>query len=268
MKIAANISLMFKERPFLQRFSAAKRAGFDGIEVQFPYDESPDALHRAATEAGLPVVLMNSPIIPRLYPAGMAGRPQMRAEFRSQLPKIAEYADALGVRFVHILAGPCAPAERGICRDTLVDNLMLSADALPTRQILIEFLNPHDAPGYLIGSLPDALQILACCDNRVRLQFDVYHAARCELSLAAELFRCLAMIDHVQFADAPGRHEPGTGTIRFGDVIPALLSSGYDGWLGAEYHPTGHTEAGLGWLVQWRQLAKLVSCRGSLASAL
>jgi len=255
MKIAANISVMFRELPFLQRFSEAKRAGFDGIELQFPYDESADALHRAAAEAALPVVLMNSPIIPKLYPSGTAGRPEMRAEFRSQLPKIAEYADALGVKFVHILAGPCAPAERGICRDTFVDNLMLSADAVPTRQILIEFLNPHDVPGYLVGSLPDSLQILARCEDRVRLQFDLYHAARCELSLPAEILRCLAMIGHVQFADAPGRHEPGTGMIRFGDIIPALLSSGYDGWLGAEYHPTGRTEAGLGWLDQWRQQA-------------
>jgi hydroxypyruvate isomerase len=255
MKIAANISLMFREVPFLQRFSAAKRAGFDGIELQFPYDESMDALHRAATEAGLPVVLMNAPIISKLYPAGMAGRPEMRAEFRSQLPKIAEYADALGVKSVHILAGPCAPAERGVCRDTLVENLMVSANAMPTRQILIEFLNPLDVPGYLVGSLADALQILASCDNRVRLQFDLYHAARCELNLAAEISQNLAMIGHVQFADLPGRHEPGTGAIPFGEVIPALLSSGYDGWLGAEYYPAGGTETGLGWLDQWRQQA-------------
>jgi len=266
MKIAANISLMFKEVPFLQRFSAAKRAGFDGIELQFPYDESVNDLHRAATEAGLPVVLMNAPIVPKLYPAGMAGRPEMRAAFRSQLPKIAEYAEALGVKFVHVLAGPCAPAERGVCRDTLVDNLIRSADTMPTHQILIEFLNPHDVPGYLVGSLPDALQILACCDNRVRLQFDLYHAARCELDLAAEISRCRAMIGHVQFADAPGRHEPGTGEIPFGDVIPALLDSGYEGWLGAEYYPAGPTESGLGWLDEWRRQVNVGSCQATLAS--
>ena len=254
LKIAANISLLFGDLPLLARFAAARDAGFDGVEIQFPYAASPGALQRAAQDAAMPVLLMNAPIIAGTYPAGIAARPEMRREFRAQLPMICEYADALDVRFVHVLAGRCADAaERDRCRDTYVENLCIAAAALAGRQVLIEALNPLDVPDYLIGSCNAAQAILAHCADRVHLQFDAYHVARMGLDPCIELARLLPWIRHIQFADAPGRHEPGTGTIAFEPILKTLRAARYAGWLGAEYLPTAATAAGLGWLRQWRE---------------
>lgn len=251
MKIAANITLLFCELPLLARFMAARRAGFDGVEIQFPYSESPDALRRAVAEAGIPVVLMNAPVGTGVYAAGIAGRPEMRDAFRSELSRVSEYADALDVRFVHVLAGRCDAGERARCRDTYVDNISFAAAALAGRQILIEVLNPHDVPDYLIGSLEEAQAVLARCT--AGLQFDVYHVARMGLNPAEEFEKIMPAVRHVQFADAPGRHEPGSGKIQFETVLQTLECAGYDGWLGAEYRPAARTTDGLEWLAKWRR---------------
>ena len=253
MKISANLSLLFKELPLLERFGAARRAGFDAIEIQSPYAESSADLRHAAHDAGLPVVLINAPVIPETYPSGFAGRPEMRAEFRAQLPLVSEYADALQVDCVHVLGGLCAAPEADICRTTYVENLMLAADALQGRQVVTEFINPYDMPGYLNPSLAVAREILRNCGGRVRLQFDLYHAARTGLDIAAELKSCLAEVAHIQFADAPGRHEPGTGSTPFAETLKMLANSSYDGYLGAEYNPIAGTEQGLNWLSRWRK---------------
>ncbi len=254
MKIAANISLLFQELPLLARFSAAARAGFDGVEIQFPYVESPRALERAARDAGMPVLLMNTPIIPQKHPLGIAGRPELREEFRAQLPMVAEYAQALDVRFVHVLAGRCGgESQRARCEATFVENLRVAAEALIERQILIEALNPLDAPDYLLGSCDTAQAILERCADQVRLQFDVYHVARMGLDPRTELAQRLPAVRHVQFADAPGRHEPGSGTIAFEPVLETLRAARYEGWLGAEYVPSSATEASLRWLTDWRE---------------
>lgn len=255
MRIAANISLMFGEMPLLSRFAAARDSGFDGVEIQFPYSESPEALERAVEDAGIPVVLMNAPIVPGTHPAGIAGRPELREDFRAQLPMICAYAQALGAPLVHVLAGRCSAAdEREFCRDTYVDNLLFAASVLGTHgvQVLIEALNPHDVPNYLVNSLADAQSILERCNGRVGLQFDAYHVARMGLDPAAELERLLPVVRHVQFADAPGRHEPGTGCVSFEPIIAVLERAGYCGWLGAEYVPRSTTAAGLRWLRAWR----------------
>jgi hydroxypyruvate isomerase len=253
MKISANLSLLFKELPLLERFAAARRAGFDAVEIQSPYGESCPDLRRAARDAGLPVVLINAPTIPNTYPSGFAGRPEMREEFRAQLPLVSEYADALQVSCIHVLGGVCAPEETQICRKTYADNLKLAAGAMKDRQILTEFINPHDVPGYVNPGLEVARQILANCDGLVRLQFDLYHAARTGLDIAWELKACLSEVAHIQFADAPGRHEPGTGTTSFGGILSMLKATGYDGNLGAEYNPVAGTEQGLDWLPRWRK---------------
>jgi len=240
--------------PLSARFAAARDAGFDGVEIQFPYAASAQALKRAAREAGLPVLLMNAPVLADSHPTGIAARPELRREFRAQLPMICEYADALDVRFVHVLAGRCADAaERDRCQDTYVENLCLAATALGGRQVLIEALNPLDVPHYLVGSCSAAQAILARCADRVYLQFDAYHVARMGLDPCIELARLLPWIRHVQFADAPGRHEPGSGTIAFAPILETLRAARYAGWLGAEYVPTAATAAGLGWLRQWRE---------------
>jgi hydroxypyruvate isomerase len=253
MKISANVSLLFKEIPLLERFAAVRRAGFDAIEIQSPYGESCSDLRRAATDAGLPVVLINAPTIPNTYPSGFAGRPEMCDEFRAQLPLVSEYADALQVSCIHVLGGVCAPQETPICRKTYTDNLKLAAGALRGRQIVTEFINPHDMPGYVNPSLDVAREIIATCAGQVRLQFDLYHAARTGLDIAKELEACLPEVAHIQFADSPGRHEPGTGATPFTGILTMLKAAGYGGYLGAEYNPVAGTEQGLDWLPRWRK---------------
>jgi hydroxypyruvate isomerase len=229
-------------------------AGFDGVELQFPYAESAGALHRAARRAELPVILINAPILPS-YPSGLAGRPEMRDRFRSQIPQIVEYAEALDVRYVHVMAGRCDTAQDlEQCRDVYRENLLLATEALAPRGVgvLIEALNPIDVPDYLVGTLAEAINTLKRCQNQVRLQFDAYHVTRMGLDATVELGRLLPVTGHVQFADAPGRHEPGTGVVNFIALLALLKNASYSGWLGAEYVPAAETQAGLAWLGKWR----------------
>jgi hydroxypyruvate isomerase len=256
LRIAANLSTLFRELPLTNRFEAARAAGFDGVEMQFPYDEPAPSLARAAVDAGMPVILINAPVTPPSYPLGIAGRPEMRAAFRAQLPRIADYAAALGVRFVHVLAGSVeAPGERASNQAQYAENLLLAAEVLAPHgiHVLIEALNPVDAPNYLIGSLATALSVVDRCEGHIGLQFDAYHVARMGLDPAAEISRALPRVRHVQFADAPGRHEPGTGRIPFAALLTEVNAGGYGGWLGAEYLPRGATAAGLDWLRLWRE---------------
>ncbi len=255
LKIAANISMLFREIPVLDRFRASRAAGFDGVEMQFPYSDAGPLLARAAADAGIPVILINAPVMQPTHPFGIAGRPEMRAAFRAQLPKICDYAQALAVRFVHVLAGRLNfPGERESCLSAYVDNLLFAAEVLRPHgiKVLIEPLNPIDAPNYLIGSLSAAQAILARCAGQIGLQFDAYHVARMGLDPVIEVERALPVVRHVQFADAPGRHEPGTGHVPFASFVAALGSGAYSGWLGAEYLPHGTTTAGLKWLETWR----------------
>jgi hydroxypyruvate isomerase len=253
MKISANVSLLFKELPLLERFAAARNAGFDAIELQSPYSESPDDLRRAAADTGLPVVLINGPTIAKTYPSGFAGRPEMRDEFRAQVSVVAEYAAALNAERIHIMSGLCTAQDRDECLRTYAENLVFAADALPGRQLVTEFINPYDMPGYLNDGLAVALDILSRCLGRVGLQFDLYHAARTDLDIAKELSACLPQVAHIQFSDNPGRHEPGTGTTPFAGILKMLRASNYQGYLGAEYNPLGDTVEGLKWLPHWRQ---------------
>jgi hydroxypyruvate isomerase len=255
LEIAANISTLFREMPLLERFLAARAAGFDGVEMQFPYSESARALARAAADAGMPVILINGPVMPPAHPFGIAGRPEMRNAFRAQLPLICDYAEALSVRYVHVLAGCVnSPGERESCLITYVDNLLFAAEVLSSRgiKVVIEPLNPTDAPSYLLGSLAAAQSILDRCGPQIGLQFDAYHVACMGLDPVAEIERALPVVCHVQAADAPGRHEPGTGCVPFSSFVAALGAGGYSGWIGAEYVPQVTTAAGLKWLETWR----------------
>jgi hydroxypyruvate isomerase len=253
--IAANITLLYRERPLLERFAAAAESGFDGVEIQIPYEEEPDELARASRESGLPVVLINVPVPPGEF--GIAGRPEMTAAFRAQLPQVVEYAHALEVRAVHVLAGRLDESgDRERYLETYVANLARAADMLAPLgiHVLIEALNPHDVPGYLVDSLDVATTVLARCPPGIGLQFDVYHLARMGLDATQALAHVRAWVRHVQFADAPGRHQPGTGRVDFAALLKGLRSAHYDGWLGAEYSPTGATETTLAWLPRFREV--------------
>jgi len=258
MRIAANISTLFRELPLLERFEAARAGGFDGVEIQYPYAVPADALAKAAAAARMPVVLINAPIIPSEHPYGIAGRPELKDLFRAQLAQARDYAEALDAPFVHVLAGRAhGRADREQCLRVYEQNLLLAAETLrPSRVgVLIEPLNPYDAPGYLLDSFDLARSMLAR-EERIGMQFDAYHATRMGLDVVAELEYCRPYVRHVQFADAPGRREPGTGTVPFGRLLAALRDARYPGWLGAEYSPSQTTARTLGWIAEWRNLMR------------
>jgi hydroxypyruvate isomerase len=250
LRFSANLSVLFRELPLLERFAAAREAGFTAVEIQNPYELPATELARAAQDAGVPVVLINAPLGPAQAP-GMACRPEHRAIFPAALERAAEYAHALGTPNINVLAGPSAPDERETCLRQLVETLGLAAEVferVPARALL-ETINPVDVPAYCVTSFEVATGVLDACDPRVRLQFDVYHAARLGLAPEAAFVKLQERIAHVQFADCPGRHEPGTGTLSFERIFSAIERSGYDGWIGAEYHPSSDRTADtLGWL--------------------
>jgi hydroxypyruvate isomerase len=251
--LSANISLLFRELPLLERFGAARAAGFPTVEIQNPYEHTAAALTSAARAADVRVILINAPLgeDPRTF--GTASLPDRGALYRTELERAAEYAQALGTRQVNVLAGRTTPAEQPAAVQRLTENLALAAGILGAAgaRPLLEVINPVNAPGYCVADFTLAAGILAAGDPRVGLQFDVYHAAMLGLDPAQAFLQHLAQIGHVQFADSPGRHEPGTGGLDFGGIFRTIRASSYAGWVGAEYHPLAATVAGLGWMRQF-----------------
>jgi hydroxypyruvate isomerase len=248
--LSANISVLFREIPLLERFAAARAAGFPTVEIQIPYEHSASTLTRAARAADVQVILINAPMgeDPRTY--GTACLSDRAAAFRGELERAADYAQALGARMVNVLAGRTEPQEQPAAISRLTANLALAAEVLERAgaSALLEVINPINAPGYCVADFDLATRILEAGDARVGLQFDVYHAAMLGLNPAQAFARLLAHIRHVQFADSPGRHEPGSGSLDFAAIFRTIRDSSYQGWVGAEYHPAGATLAGLGWM--------------------
>ncbi|MBB2962174.1 hydroxypyruvate isomerase [Methylobacterium sp. R2-1] len=255
-RFAANLSLLFTEVPLLDRFAAARAAGFTAVEMQFPYVEPKEALAARLAEAGLPLVLHNLP--PGDWTAGERGiaiLPERTAEFRNGVARAIDYAGALGCRRINCLAGLAPPgAERVRLRATLIENLAYAADALGKAgiRLLIEPINSRDMPGFFLNRLADAASVIeAVNSDNLFIQADLYHMARMGEDLATELAAHHVRIAHIQIADAPGRHEPGTGRIDFSAAFAALDRLGYDGFLGCEYLPVADTEAGFGWMATY-----------------
>jgi hydroxypyruvate isomerase len=253
LRFAANVSMLFTQAPFLDRFALAARAGFAAVECQFPY-EAPAAEIRARLDGlGLRMVLHNLPAGDwAAGERGLACLPQRVAEFRAGVPRAIAYAHALGVAQVNCLAG-IAPAgvDAGPLQRTLVDNLRFAARALAAEglRLLVEPINTFDVPGFFVSRTAQCVALLdEVGEPNVFVQYDAYHAQRMEGELAGTLARHLPRIAHVQVADNPGRHEPGTGEIRFEFLFAELERLGYDGWIGCEYKPRGRTDVGLDWL--------------------
>ena len=251
-KFAANLSMLFTEVPFLERFERAARAGFDAVEFLFPY-AFPTAEIKARLEAnGLKLVLHNLP--PGDWDAGERGiacLPDRVDEFRAGVAKGIEVGTALGVPRMNCLAGkvPIGAADATL-RKTFVDNLKFAAAEFRKAglALLIEPINYYDIPGFYLHRTAQAIAIL----DEVRasnafVQYDIYHAQRMEGEIAATLAKHLARIGHIQIADNPGRNEPGTGELNYAFLFAHLDRIGYAGWIGCEYKPAGSTEAGLGW---------------------
>ncbi len=256
-RFAANLSMLFTEAPLLERFERAARAGFALVEMQFPYEAPAAALREQLVRHGLTMVLHNLPAGDwAAGDRGIACQPARVDEFRAGVGRAIEYATTLGVPQLNCLAGQ-APAgvDEAAVRATLVANLRYAAGELKKAglKLLIEPINNFDVPGFWLNGTAKAIAVLdeVGADNAF-VQYDIYHAQRGEGELAATIERHLARIGHVQFADNPGRHEPGTGEINLPFLFAHLDRIGYAGSVGAEYKPATTTEAGLGWLEGWR----------------
>lgn len=252
-RFAANLTMLFNEVPFLDRFERAARAGFKAVEFLFPYAHPAADLKERLDASGLTLVLHN---LPAGHwdggERGIACLPDRVGEFRDGVARAIEYATALGVPQLNCLAGktPSGISDTAI-RDTFVGNLRFAAAELKKARIklLIEPINTFDIPGFYLNRTAQALAFIDEVDSdNLYVQYDIYHAQRMEGELIATMRQHLARIAHIQLADNPGRNEPGTGEIHYGNVFKALDGMGYSGWIGCEYKPATTTEAGLGWL--------------------
>ncbi len=253
LHFSANLSFLFLDRPFLDRFAAAAACGFKGVEFHFPYAYPADELADAAKRAAVEVVLFNFPGGDwSAGERGIACLPERVAEFREGVAAAARYAAALACPRVNCLAGRRpVDADEAVLFATLVDNLRFAADAFAPaeRQVLLEPLNSRDTPGFLVDRTAPALAVLDAADRpNLGLQYDIYHAQVMEGDLARTLEANLPRIGHIQLADNPGRHQPGTGEINFPFLLHRLKALGYAGWIGCEYVPTGPTEDSFGWM--------------------
>lgn len=257
IKLAANLSTMFTEIPFLDRFEAAAATGFSGVEYLFPYDQPADRIRAELERHGLQQVLFNTPVSDWAGgDRGMAGDPGRIAECRRGIDQAIDYAVALDCPRIHLMAG-IRPAgiDLDSCMDTMVDNLRYAADLASPHgvAILVEAINSKiDIPGYLVDHSAQALTIVdrAGRDN-IRLQYDIYHMQVMEGDLARTIERLANRIGHIQIADHPGRHEPGTGEINYPWLLRRIEALRYDGWIGCEYRPAGDTLTGLDWAHEW-----------------
>lgn len=254
-RFAANLTMLFNELPFLDRFEAAHGAGFKGVEYLFPYAFEKEALAERLQQFGLTQVLHNLPAGDwDKGERGIAVLPGREAEFREGVARAIEYAKALNCRQVNCLVG-IAPAgvDAGTLHRTVVENLRYAATQLKQAgiRLLIEPINTYDIPGFYLNTTQQALDLIESvgADN-LFVQYDVYHAQRTEGELAKTVERHLAKIAHIQVADNPGRNEPGTGEINYPWLFKHLDRIGYDGWIGCEYKPAADTRAGLDWIAR------------------
>jgi hydroxypyruvate isomerase len=256
-RFAANLTMLFGEVDFLDRFAAAARAGFRGVEYLFPYSYPKEALADTLRKNRLEQVLHNMPAGDFARgERGIACLPGRVGEFQDGVGLAIEYAKALGCPQLNCLAGIAPSAvEPERLRETFVANLRFAAALLGQAGIrcLIEPINTRDMPGFYLCHTAQALSIIDEVGSpNLGLQYDAYHMQVMEGDLATTLERNLPRIGHIQIADTPGRHEPGSGEINYPFLFAHLDRIGYRGWVGCEYKPASTTEAGLGWLEPWR----------------
>ena len=251
-RFAANLTMLFTEVPFLDRFEHAAKAGFEAVEFLFPYAFPAEEIRQRLESNRLKLVLHNLPAGDwDAGERGIACHPDRAAEFRDGVAKAIVYAKALGVNQLNCLAGkaPTGVAE-DMLRKTFVENLRFAAAELKKAglRLLIEPINTFDIPGFYLNRTTQAVSILdeVGADNAF-VQYDIYHAQRMEGELATTVQKYFPRIGHVQLADNPGRNEPGSGEINYPFLFAHLDRIGYGGWIGCEYKPATTTEAGLDW---------------------
>ena len=252
-KFAVNLSMLYTEVDFLDRFEAAAQAGFKGVEYLFPYDFNRDELVERLQRNKLTQVLHNLPAGDwAAGERGIAVLPDRIGEFQDGVGKAIEYASHLGCKQVNCLAGIAPPGvDPDQVRQTFVDNLRFAVEKLKQAgiKLLVEPINTRDIPGFYLNTTRQALEIIeqVGSDNLFD-QYDIYHMQIMEGDLAPTIEANLNKIAHLQLADNPGRHEPGSGEINYLFLFDFIDRLGYDGWIGCEYKPAAGTDAGLGWL--------------------
>ena len=253
-RFSVNISTMFTEHDFLDRFRIAKKYGFSAVEIQFPYEFPLTRVLAAKESAGVEITLINigAGDLTTGGP-GIAAHPGREEQFKVSVKEAYKYADSLKPTSVNVLAG--APSlekfERRQCLDVLASNLYYAAEAFEKigTKVLTEAVNTNDRPGFLLNSTAAAIEIIERAGHKnLAIQYDVYHMQIMEGNLVNTIRDNLDQIGHIQFADTPGRHEPGTGEINFPNLFDAIDKMGWKGWLGAEYIPSKRTEETLGWM--------------------
>ena len=252
LNFSANLSLLFTEVALIDRFKAAKHSGFDAVEIQFPYSLSAEVLKRALDEQQLKLVLFNVDADDLLQGGeGLACVPEKREQFRRAVAQTLEYAQLLKPVAINVLPGRCFNEQRKQeYLDTFQENLCFAVDAFAPLGIktVFEAVNSHDMPGFIIDN---GRQMLNLLDKLQRpglfMQYDIYHARMMGDKPDEFIARYADKIGHIQFADSPGRGQPGTGQIDFEQVFSAIENSAYSGWVGAEYKPVGSTLESLGW---------------------
>lgn len=251
-RLAANLSMMYAEHPFLDRFKAAADDGFAGVEFLFPYEFAAADLKARLADHGLTQALFNAP--PGDWEAGergIASLPGREDEFRRGLDRALEYAAALGCRRLHVMAGLIRPdQDREAHRQAYLENLARAALAAAPAGItvVIEPINPRDMPGFFLNRQDEAQAICAeVGTDNLKVQFDIYHCQIVEGDIAMKLRRDMAGIGHIQIAGVPDRHEPDLGELNYPYLFERIDALGYAGWIGCEYRPKAGTSAGLRW---------------------
>ena len=252
-RFAANLTMLFTEVEFLERFEGAARTGFEAVEYLFPYAHDRAALQSRLAAHGLKQVLHNLPAGDWARgERGIAVLPDRIEEFEAGVDRAIEYATALGCPRVNCLAGIKPPdLDAGVARQTMIRNVRYAAARLDAAgiRLLIEPINTRDVPGFFLSGTGQAIDIIdEVGSDNVFLQFDIYHMHMMGEDVAGAIERLAPRIDHMQLADAPGRHEPGTGAIDYRSLFDLIDRVGYAGWIGCEYNPLTSTEQSLGWM--------------------
>lgn len=253
LKFAPNLSMLYTEVPFLDRFARAAQAGFTAVEFLFPYEFTPDEIRSRLDAAGLSAVLFNiSPGDFSKGERGCANHPQRRDEFRRSFSLAMEYAEHLHVQRIHVMTGNRVPGlARAAQLETTLENLTWAAPQAAEAGVtlLVEPLNPIDQPYYFVGNMTEGMEIVHGVNHpHVRLQYDVYHAQMSQGNLIQTIRTLFPYIGHIQISDVPGRHQPGLGEINYPAIFATIEQLGYNGYIGLEYNPDGETDASLAWL--------------------
>jgi len=261
LQFSANLSLLFTELPLIERFRAAKEQGFNAVEIQFPYELSAEAIRTELEIQQLKLVLFNVDADDLLQGGeGLAAVPEKQAQFNQALNKTLQYAKILQPEAINILAGCCFDTARLIdYQQTFTTNLRAALQVFSPMGIktVFEAINIHDMPHFIISSSQQMLSTLAEINHPdLYMQYDIYHAVKMGENPVHFIPEQAHKIGHIQFADCPNRHEPGTGAIDFSDLFSTIQHANYSGWVGAEYKPLYSTESSLDWLIKHTPTSK------------